>query len=140
MPGLSFLPRKRNKAYYDRDVNYINGGLETMNENEQMDKDFRRIREILDQGKEKLQNRFKNPFKEEEGEEEYCYTDTALANEAINLCNKYFITHSGRPNWENIFEAKKYGLWIFKGESDSFGWLTAICNVKGDENKQVVFG
>lgn len=57
------------------------------------------------------------------------------------MLTELFIDNSGHPEYGNIIEAKKLGLKIYPGETDSFGWLTGCARLMGPPAGPVfVFG
>lgn len=61
-----------------------------------------------------------------------CGTDEQreLIDEIDELLNDVMITDQGRPNYDAIRKAKSYGIHVFAGETDSFGWLTGCAQYK----------
>lgn len=54
------------------------------------------------------------------------YSDiNPLVNTAKNLANECLIGDDGHPNRKNIDVVCSAGFYIFPGEQDRFGWLTA---------------
>ena len=59
-------------------------------------------------------------------------------NEIEDLCCSLFITEYGCPNFYNIDQIEKYHYYVFRGDGDSFGWLTGC--IQKDDGPIWVFG
>lgn len=67
--------------------------------------------------------------------------DNPIINEIGSIACTLFITSSGTPNRKNIQHAKRYGIQVYPGDRDSFGWLTGCIQMSGDANAPIyVFG
>ena len=88
-----------------------------------MQKEFEKIVETISA----LGKRFK-PHEYIRGEHE-TQEESELYDSLDGLCNYLFITDEGKPNHETMNDFSEFapeGWHIGPGETDSFGWLTAI--------------
>lgn len=59
------------------------------------------------------------------------HQDHLLVSVIQNLATKLLITESGTPDFDEIDRLyHEHGYFIFPGERDSFGWLTACIRTK----------
>lgn len=79
-----------------------------------------------------------NSYHDDDGRE-YFKDDNCNVLMASCLCDKYLITESGTPKWDNIKKLRNYGYRVFPGEKDGFGWLTG-CVQKNGDSRILVFG